>query len=96
MAVGLIFLLDEGDQRRLLANVARVLEPAGRFLFSAPRETCRWSDTLTGRPSVSLGEDAYAAHLAGAGLTPADRHSDEGGNNCHEAVRPARADVAGH
>lgn len=93
VSVGLIFLLDEGDQRRLLANVARVLEPGGRFLFSAPREACRWSDTLTGHLSISLGAAAYAAHLAGLGLILTGCHSDEGGNTYHEAVRPALADT---
>ena len=88
VSIGLIFLLDEQDQRRLLTNVANVLELGGRFLFSAPREVCRWNDTLTGRASLSLGADVYAAHLASAGLRLNDCRSDEGGNNYYEAVKP--------
>lgn len=87
VTIGLVFLLDKGDQRKLLTNVANVLEPGGRFLFSAPREVCRWKDTLTERASMSLGADAYAAHLTSVGLRLDDCRSDEGGNNYYEAVR---------
>ena len=88
ISIGLVFLLDAGDQRLLLGNVASVLEPGGRFLFSAPREMCEWRDTLTNRTSISLGADAYGAHLATAGLSSMRCHSDEGGNNYYEAVKP--------
>jgi SAM-dependent methyltransferase len=88
ISIGLIFLLEVGDQRKVLTKVANVLEPGGRFLFSAPREICSWSDTLTGRVSRSLGADGYARHLAGAGLRLDGCHCDEGGNNYYEAVKP--------
>lgn len=88
VSIGLMFLLNPGDQRKLLGNVASVLEPGGRLLFSAPREVCRWSDTLTGRTSMSLGADAYAAHLERVGLSLARCHSDEGGNNYYDVVKP--------
>lgn len=87
ISIGLIFLLGEQDQRRLLTSVANVMELGGRFLFSAPREVCRWNDTLTRRASMSLGADAYAAHLTGVGLRLNDCRSDEGGNNYYEAVK---------
>ncbi|MEI5687800.1 class I SAM-dependent methyltransferase [Sphingomonas kyungheensis] len=86
VSIGLIFLLDAADQRRLLANVAQALEAGGRFLFSAPREACRWKDSLTGRVSVSLGADAYAAHLDSIGLRLAGCLSDEGGNHYYDVV----------
>ncbi len=88
ISIGVIFLLCVGDQRKLLTNVANVLEPRGRFLFSAPHEVCRWNDTLTGRASMSLGADAYAAHLTGVGLRLDGCRSDEGGNNYYEAFKP--------
>jgi SAM-dependent methyltransferase len=88
VSIGLIFLLGEDDQRKLIDRVANVLEPGGRFLFSAPREVCRWKDTLTDRASMSLGADAYAAHLTSVGLWLDDCQSDEGGNNYYEAVKP--------
>lgn len=89
VSIGLVFLLDAADQRKLLGNVASALEPGGRFLFSAPREVCEWKDTLTNRASVSLGEDAYAEHLDRVGLSLDHCLSDEGGNNHYEAVKPA-------
>jgi len=89
MSVGLVFLLDEGDQRTLLGNVAAALEPGGRFLFSAPRQACRWNDTLTGRVSMSLGAAAYAAHLASVGMRLEDCLSDEGGNTYYDVIKPA-------
>lgn len=55
VAIGLVFLLDPDDQKRLFTKVAGALRPRGRFLFSAPRVICEWQDTLTGRRSVSLG-----------------------------------------
>ena len=91
ISVGVIFLLDQRDQIRLLHNVARALEPGGRFLFSAPREQCRWTDTLTGRLSVSLGTAAYARHLSAARLHLAACHSDEGGNNYYDVLRDDQA-----
>ncbi|HTH28317.1 MAG TPA: class I SAM-dependent methyltransferase [Sphingobium sp.] len=87
VSIGLLFLLSASDQRKLLANVARVLEPDGQFLFSAPREECSWKDTLTGRISISLGAEGYAEHLASLGLTLTQCYSDEGGNNYYEAVK---------
>ncbi|WP_139810120.1 class I SAM-dependent methyltransferase, partial [Sphingomonas azotifigens] len=87
VAIGLLFLLDEGEQRKLLTNVANVLEPGGRFLFSAPREICHWNDALTARTSMSLGEHAYSEHLASVGLRLDGCRCDEGGNNYYEAVK---------
>ena len=88
ISIGLISLLGESDQRKLITSVANVLEPGGRFLFSAPREVCRWNDTLTGRTSISLGADTYAAQLTSVGLRLDDCRSDEGGNNYYGAVKP--------
>lgn len=87
ISIGLLFLLEEAGQRKLLAKVANALEPGGRFLFSAPRELCRWRDTLTGRVSLSLGADAYAAHLASVSMPLEGCRSDDGGNNYYEAVK---------
>ncbi len=48
VAIGLLFLLPPVTQRTVTGRVARALPPGGRFLFSAPRIACRWTDTLTG------------------------------------------------
>jgi len=87
IAVGILFLLDEADQKRLIARVQEMLLPGGRFLFSAPLETGRWNDLTTGIESLSLGQEAYEAALAGAGLRLVDRYRDEGNGNYYDAER---------
>ncbi len=87
IAIGLVFLLDASDQRALLGRVAQALAPGGQFLFSAPRDACTWIDTLTGRPSRSLGRNAYAGALARVGMRMIDCRRDAGGNDYHAAVR---------
>lgn len=87
LAIGLVFLLDAAQQRRLLARVATALEPGGHLLFTAPRAACAWRDTLTGRVSRSLGAEAYEALLAGVGLRAVGWQVDDGGNDYCHAVR---------
>ena len=87
VAIGLLFLLSEEDQCRVIHRVAQVLRPGGRFLFSAPREVCAWQDLLTGRESRSLGRAEYERHLEAAGLRLAGCSLDEGGNHYFDAAR---------
>lgn len=87
VCVGLLFLLSEDDQRGVIRSVAAALRPGGRFLFSAPRERCEWPDSLTGRLSRSLGEDAYGLLLRANGLSLAGCLVDEGENNYYDAVK---------
>lgn len=89
VSIGLIFLLSANNQRTVLGKVAGALDPGGRFLFSAPQQACEWSDTLTGRASLSLGADAYATHLDRFGLSVVSCRADEGGNNYYDAVKRA-------
>lgn len=86
VAIGLLFLLSEADQRSTIERVATALRPGGRLLFTAPRTPCRWNDTLTGRPSVSLGEAVYRALLADAGMSLIDLSADTGGNDYFNAI----------
>ena len=51
------------------------------------RKASDWSDSLTGRRSVSLGRDAYARRLEASGLRLIDCRTDEGGNNYYDAVK---------
>lgn len=95
VAVGLLFLLPEDDQRRVIGRVAGALEPGGRFLFSAPRERCEWRDLLTGRPSRSLGEEEYDRLLRASGLRLAGCHVDEGENHYFDAVKPPSCAIRG-
>ena len=89
VAVGLLFLLSEEDQGEVIGRVAGALRPGGRLLFSAPRECCEWQDLLTGRSSRSLGHDAYAQLLEGAGMQLDGCLLDEGENNYFDAVKAA-------
>jgi len=87
VAVGLLFLLSEDDQRQVIKSVARALKPGGRFLFSAPRNPCEWKDIQTGRLSRSLGEENYRELLAGAGMRLMNTYVDEGENHYFDAEK---------
>jgi len=52
LAWGLVFLLDEAAQRRLIRRAARAWNPGGRFLFTAPAQPCTWPDAMTGQAGV--------------------------------------------
>ena len=88
LAWGLLFLLAEDTQRAVIHRVARALNPGGRFLFTAPSQVHTWADVSTGRESVSLGYDEYAAALSDAGLTLVGTSMDEGDNHYYDAVKP--------
>jgi SAM-dependent methyltransferase len=84
---GLMFLLSADAQRDLIRRVARVLRPDGRFLFTSPKQSCTWTDLLTGRQSLSLGAVTYEAVLSEAGLATIGEHTDEGDNHYFEAAK---------
>lgn len=87
LAVGLVFLLPESDQRALIEKGANALRPGGGLLFSAPIETGTWDDILTGLPSTSLGEEAYRTVMSACGLRPVETCLDEGGTNYYTALK---------
>lgn len=87
VAVGLIFLLSPDAQRNLIRGVARALIPGGRLLFTSPAALCRWTDVLTGRPSISLGAEAYKSLLSDVRLALVGTHVDEGQNHYYEACK---------
>lgn len=86
VAIGLLFLLPVDHQRQVIDRVARALSPGARFLFTAPRQACEWTDPLTNQPSLSLGEEAYRQTLAHAGMLLAECYMDEGENHYYDAV----------
>ncbi len=88
VAIGLLFLLSESTQRDVIRRIAAALRPGGQFLFTAPVEPCRWTDSLTGRASQSLGAEAYGEALAEVGLSVGATDVDEGGNHYYAAMRP--------
>lgn len=91
VAVGLLFLLPPDTQRAVIRRVASVLNPGGRFLFTAPTQVATWADLLTGRSSVSPGDLEYRRALSDAGLTVLQEHVDEGENHYYDAVAATRA-----
>lgn len=91
VAVGLMFLLPPEVQEALIGRVAAALKPGGRFLFTAPAQRCSWADLLTGRPSVSLGAEAYRLALTARGLTVVGEYSDEGENHYFDAARDSHS-----
>lgn len=87
VAIGLLFLLRRDVQRAVIRKVARALNSGGRFLFTAPIQSCTWTDMLTGRPSRSLGAEEYVALLSDAGLVLIGGHRDRAGNHYYDARR---------
>lgn len=87
VAVGLLFLLPEEEQILLMGRVAKILEPGGRFLFTAPIETGNWIDLNTGIECQSLGRARYEVGLNAAGFRVAATFIDKGGNNYYDAER---------
>jgi SAM-dependent methyltransferase len=87
IAVGLIFLLPESDQIKLISRVAEILEPGGRFLFMAPIEKGAWNDMNTGLECRSLGQESYENHLREAGFRVVATFSDKGANNYYDVER---------
>jgi len=87
VAVGLMFLLNETEQTALIHRVAQALLPGGRFLFTAPLQSCQWHDATTGIASHSLGRTGYENCLRSAGLNLIATYTDSGGNHYYEAQR---------
>jgi 2-polyprenyl-3-methyl-5-hydroxy-6-metoxy-1,4-benzoquinol methylase len=87
LAIGLVFLLAPDAQRALIGRIAGALGSGGRLLFTAPVEAATWRDALTGRSLCSIGDAAYRAALAAAGLAIVGEPVDEGGNHHYDAVR---------
>lgn len=81
LAIGLVFLLEEAEQRSLLRRVAGVLREGGRLLFSAPWQVCSWETIPTGAVSRSLGREAYVDLLGDCGLALVEESVDEGENH---------------
>ena len=87
VAIGLLFLLEEDQQRELILKVSRCLLPGGRFLFTAPLETGKWKDMITRTLSHSPGQRAYTQYLEMAGLRIIETYSDAGANNYYDTIK---------
>ena len=87
IAIGLIFLLPESEQSEVIFNIARVLQPGGRFLFTAPIEKGNWVDTNTGIMCNSPGQAVYENYFRAAGLRTVATFTDAGDNNHYDLER---------
>ena len=87
IAIGLMFLLSEKAQLKVMQKISTALNTNGRFLFTAPFQVCTWKDILTNRESRSLGKEGYVSPLSRHGLTLADEYSDEGENHYFDFVK---------
>ena len=87
LAWGLIFLRPATEQHSVIREIARVVRPDGRFLFTAPAQVAAWRDNLTGLPSVSLGAVAYRSIAASEGFRLVAEHVDEGDNYYYSLVK---------
>lgn len=93
---GLLFLLPPPSQNAVVRRAAGALRPGGRLLMTAPWQVGEWPDRLTGRRSVSLGRERYAALLAEAGLALVGEGEDEGGNHYWLATKPGDPATGGN
>ncbi|ABF43504.1 Methyltransferase type 12 [Candidatus Koribacter versatilis Ellin345] len=80
VAWGLMFLLEPETQYRLIAKVGAHLVSGGKFVFTAPWQTCMWKDLMTQRISISLGQEAYIDAIENAGMRVVG-HNTDGGQN---------------
>lgn len=87
ISIGLLFLLCEDDQVRLIHRVSQLLMPDGRFLFTAPVEIGIWTDINTGHQCRSLGRERYESILQEAQLRILDTYVDKGRNNYYDVER---------
>jgi len=90
IAIGLMFLLSEKAQLRVMQKVSTALNTDGRFLFTAPSRVCTWKDILTNRESRSLGKEVYVSQLSRQGLTLTGEYSDEGDNHYFDFIKRGR------
>ena len=68
VAWGLMFLLPTDIQIVVIRKVAKALNSRGKFLFTSPAQAVTWHDSLTGRESISLGDERYEQTLGAEGL----------------------------
>ncbi|MBK8275304.1 MAG: methyltransferase domain-containing protein [Nitrospira sp.] len=91
ISIGLLSFLHEDEQLALLDRVSEILEPGGRFLFTAPIEMGTWRDVSTGLECWSLGRIGYTHALERLGFRMIRTHVDEGENNYYDAEKIGRA-----
>lgn len=87
ISIGLIFLLREEDQIKMLRRISKILRPGASFLFTAPIEKGTWIDFNTSHSCISLGQDSYESALAQSGFRVMKLYEDNGNNNYYETQK---------
>jgi 2-polyprenyl-3-methyl-5-hydroxy-6-metoxy-1,4-benzoquinol methylase len=88
IAWGLMFLLSPDVQTAVIRKVGKALNPGGKFLFTSPKQSVTWQDSLTGRTSLSLGAERYQELVRLEGLVLEGERSDEGDNHYYLVSKP--------
>jgi hypothetical protein len=68
-------------------EIADILVPGDRLLFTSPAEPVVWNDAMTGLESRSLGAEEYQRQLSAVGLRVLREYEDEGQNHYFEALK---------
>jgi 2-polyprenyl-3-methyl-5-hydroxy-6-metoxy-1,4-benzoquinol methylase len=84
---GLIFLLPEDVQVKVIRKAAEALHRGGRLLFTSPSQEIEWNDIMTGMPSRSLGAEKYKKLLHACGMLLIGEFEDEGENHYFDAMK---------
>jgi cyclopropane fatty-acyl-phospholipid synthase-like methyltransferase len=87
ISIGVIFILNEEGQLKMLSRVSEILRSGGSFIFTAPVEVGEWKDVVTGQKLLTLGEDVYLAALRNSGFEEVRCYCDRGKNNYYEVKR---------
>lgn len=87
LAWGLIFLMPEDAQIKLIPKLALALKPGGKLLFTSPAKAIQWRDAMTGQWSRSLGAEKYKHLMSLSGLLLVEEFEDEGENHYYLAVK---------
>lgn len=87
IAWGLLFLLSEELQVKVMQKAANALKTGGELLFTAPYQKADWKDAMTGQHSTSLGAERYKELLFASGLSLMEEFDDEGENHYYKAVK---------
>lgn len=87
IAWGLMFLLPENVQEKLIQKAAKALPRGGKFLFTAPHQKMEWQDVMTLKTSRSLGVERYKDLLAASGFSLVETFEDESGNHYFNSTK---------
>jgi len=87
LAWGLIFLMPEEAQIKLIPKLAAALKPGGKLLFTSPAKAIQWRDAMTDQWSRSLGAEKYKHLMSLSGLLLVEELEDEGENHYYLAIK---------